>query len=200
MPRLRVNVRSFCVPLQLAYLVCVSLFWLGQTATGQVNSSSTNSPSLMQGQVAAPERFERILWCADSKAGPKLARKSGYSAVQLGRGGDAAPLRALGLRFYLDQPIGKGLLELRAAEWQPVKQLFERTRDASQLVRPKCFAEPGVVDQAAAAAAKEARRVGADGMLFVALADEASSTRHNAPLDSCQCEHCIDDFLQIHES
>ena len=194
MPRLRVNVRSFCVPLQLAYLLCVSLFWLSQTATGQVNSSSTNSPSLMQGQVAAPERFERILWCADSKAGPKLARKSGYSAVQLGRGGDAAPLRALGLRFYLDQPIGKGLLELRAAEWQPVKQLFERTRDASQLVRPKCFAEPGVVDRAAAAAAKEARRVGADGMLFVALADEASSTRHNAPLDSCQCEHCIDDF------
>ena len=194
MLRLRVNVRSLSVPLPLASLSLALLFWLCQTAVAQVDSGAAKSPAAVQGEVAPPKRFARILWCADGKLGPELARKSGYSAVQLGRGEDAAPLRALGLGFYLDQPIGKGLLELRASEWQPVRQLFERTRDASQLVRPMCFADPGVVDQAAAAAAKEARRVGADGMLFVALADEASTTRHNAPLDSCQCQHCIDDF------
>ena len=194
------NVRSFRYPLQLVFLSGALLSWLGQTAVAQADSGSAKSPPAVPNEVAPPDRFERILWCADSKLGPELARKWGYTAVQLGRGGDAAPLRALGLRFYLDQPIGKGLLELRAAEWQPVRQLFERTRDASQLVRPACFADPGVVDQAAAAAAKEARRVGKDGMLFVALADEASSTRHNAPLDSCQCEHCIADFRRYVKS
>ncbi|MEC7726410.1 MAG: hypothetical protein VYD05_12900, partial [Planctomycetota bacterium] len=64
-------------------------------------------------QVAPPRRFERVLWCSDAEAGPALARRAGFTGVQLGRGGDPAPLRAMGLSFYLDQPIGKGLLELR---------------------------------------------------------------------------------------
>jgi hypothetical protein len=145
-------------------------------------------------RVAPPQRFEKVLWCSDADAGPKLARSSGYTAVQLGRGGDPTPLRSQGLRFYLDQPIGKGLLELRDAQWRPVVQQFERTRDPAQLVRPTCFATPGVVADAAAKAAKEARRVGPEGLLFVALADEASSTRHNAPLDTCRCEHCLAAF------
>lgn len=156
------------------------------------------SPSLAAQDTAtstkAPQRFERILWCSDAEAGPKLARSAGYTAVQLGRGGDASKLRSLGLRFYLDQPIGKGLLELRDSQWQPVVQAFERDRDASALVRPTCFATPDLLEDAAAKAAREARRVGTVGMLFVALADEASSTRHNAPLDTCQCEHCLRDF------
>ena len=57
-------------------------------------------------EVQASQRFERVLWCADRDAGPKLARRLGFTAVQLGRGGDATPLLSLGLRFYLDQPIG----------------------------------------------------------------------------------------------
>lgn len=195
MSRLRVNVRLLRPNLLssraefAAAVMGLLLVMLGGPA-----ALSAQSSSRQKANVAAPQRFERILWCADGKAGPKLARKSGYTAVQLGRGGDAAPLRSLGLRFYLDQPIGKGLLELRDKEWQPVVQLFERTRDASQLVRPTCFAEPDRIDEAATAAAREARRVGREGMLFVALADEASSTRHNAPLDSCQCAHCLRDF------
>lgn len=148
-------------------------------------------PLLAQGVVAPPQRFEKVLWCSDPVAGPALARRSGYTAVQLGRGGDPTPLRSAGLRFYLDQPIGKGLLELRDAQWEPVVQQFERTRDPGGLARPTCFAAPGRVDAAAAAAAKEARRVGPEGLLFVALADEASSTRHNAPLDTCRCARCV---------
>lgn len=192
MPRLRVNVRlprPNSLSLRADLVVGLLLAMLCGITALPAQSSSTQ-----KAKVAAPQRFERILWCADGKAGPELARKSGYTAVQLGRGGDATPLRSLGLRFYLDQPIGKGLLELRDKQWQPVVQLFERTRDALQLVRPTCFAEPDRIDKAAAAAAREARRVGQEGMLFVALADEASSTRHNAPLDSCQCEHCLRDF------
>lgn len=143
---------------------------------------------------APPRRFERVLWCGDADAGPRLAKRLGYTAVQLGSGGDPAPLAALGLGWYLDQPIGKGLLELRDRDWQPVVQAFERTRDAAALVRPGCFAAPGRVDAAAAAAAAEAARVRAPGLLFVALADEASATRHNAPLDTCRCADCLAAF------
>ncbi|MGK0153416.1 MAG: hypothetical protein ACI9SE_000360, partial [Neolewinella sp.] len=194
MSRLRVNVRLLRPNLSSRAEFAAAVMGLLLVVLGGPAALSAQSSSRQKANVAAPQRFERILWCADGKAGPKLARKSGYTAVQLGRGGDAAPLRSLGLRFYLDQPIGKGLLELRDKEWQPVVQLFERTRDASQLVRPTCFAEPDRIDEAATAAAREARRVGREGMLFVALADEASSTRHNAPLDSCQCAHCLRDF------
>ncbi len=147
-----------------------------------------------QEAVSPPQRFERVLWCSDMDAGPALAKREGYTAVQLGRGGDPAALRASGLRFYLDQPIGKGLLELRDEQWRPVVQQFERTRDPAGLARPACFAAPSVLADAAAAAAAEARRVGPDGMLFVALADEASSTRHGAPLDTCRCSHCVAAF------
>lgn len=181
------------LPKAVMFFVCL----VGVFAAPTLQAQSTTAPdpsASYQDPLAPPQRFERVLWCSDMDAGPKLARATGYTAVQLGRGGDATPLRSLGLRFYLDQPIGKGLLELRDNQWRPVVQLFERTRDASQLVRPSCFAEPKRVDKAAAAAAQEARRVGKDGMLFVSLADEASSTRHNSPLDSCQCEHCLRDF------
>ncbi|HEB52707.1 MAG TPA: hypothetical protein ENI87_05585 [bacterium] len=150
-------------------------------------------------QERAPSRFEKVLWCSDVADGPRWARAHGYTAVQLGRGGDAAAVRALGLRFYLDQPVGKGLLELRDEQWRPVVQAYERTRDPKVLVRPTCFAEPGRLDRAAAAAAAEARRVGPEGMLFVALADEASSTRHNAPLDTCRCAHCLRAFRRYCE-
>ena len=144
--------------------------------------------------IEPPQRFERVLWCAEGGGGAALARQNGYTAVQLGRGGDPTPLRSAGLRFYLDQPIGKGLLELRDEQWRPVVQRFERDRDSSALVRPTCFADPGRVAAAAAAAAKEARRVGPEAMLFVALADEASTTRHGAPLDTCRCGDCLGAF------
>lgn len=207
MPRLRLNVRSLLVAwrvvmprafasrhlyagtMALTALLCFG----GNVAAQAAPAEAANTLS----SIAAPQRFERVLWCSDSEAGPKLARKSGYTAVQVGRGGDATAVRSMGLRFYLDQPIGKGLLELRDSEWQPLVQLFERTRDARKLVRPACFAEPDRVNQAATMAAQEARRMGPEGMLFVALADEASSTRHNAPLDSCQCEHCMREFREF---
>ncbi|MCK5945161.1 MAG: hypothetical protein KAI24_24440, partial [Planctomycetes bacterium] len=97
------------------------IWLLSFTISAVVSLSAQQQP---EPQVAKPQRFERVLWCSDLDAGPKLARASGYTAVQLGRGGDPTPLRSLGLRFYLDQPIGKGLLELRDQQWRPVVQLF----------------------------------------------------------------------------
>lgn len=144
-------------------------------------------------QVPAPTRFHAVLWCGDP-ARAVLAPAFGCDAVQLPRGGDPAPLRELGLGYYLDQPIGKGLLELRDEQWLPLVQAYERNRDPSVLVRPQCFATPGLVEKAAAEAASAAQRVRGAGLLFVALADEASATRHDAPLDTCRCAHCAAAF------
>jgi hypothetical protein len=148
---------------------------------------------LLPAQVPPPARFHAVLWCGDA-ARAAIARDVGCDAVQLGRGGDAEALDRLGLGYYLDQPIGKGLLELREEQWQPLVQAYERTRDPAGLIRPQCFAEPGLVARRAAEAAAEAGRVGGPGLLFVALADEASATRHDAPLDTCRCAHCAAAF------
>jgi len=177
--------RALPLPLLMLLLLPPSL----ATAGGTLRAQQPAAP-------APPQRFEKVLWVSDAVEGPQRAARDGYTAVQLGRGGDPAPLRELGLGFYLDQPIGKGVLELRDDEWRPVAQAFERTREPDVLVRPGCFAVPDRVTDAAIAAGKEVRRVGLDGLLFVALADEASSTRHNAPLDTCQCEHCLRAFRE----
>jgi len=145
-------------------------------------------------RVDPPVRFERILWCSDPQKGAALAKEHGYTAIQLARGGDPAAVAAAGLGYYLDQPIGKGCLELRDEQWTPLQKAYEKHRDRAALVRPGCFATPGLLDQLAAQAAGEVGRVRGPGLRFVALADEASSTRHNAPLDTCQCEHCAAAF------
>jgi hypothetical protein len=150
-------------------------------------------PEVGAAPAAAPLRFERILWLHD-QAAAKAAANAGFTAVQLPRGGDPAPLRALGLGYYLDQPIGKGLLELRDEDWRPVAVAYERTRDPAVLVRPGCWQAPGRLAAAAQAVAAEVARVAGPGLCFVALADEASATRHDAPLDTCRCAECLAAF------
>lgn len=143
---------------------------------------------------AAPQRFERVLWCSDPAAAVAWAGAAGFTAVQLDRGRDPALATAHGLGYYLDQPIGKGVFELRDDEWQPVARAYEATRDPATLVRPGCFATPDLVADLARAGAAEALRVAGPGLRFVALADEPSATRHDAPLDTCRCAHCLAAF------
>lgn len=155
---------------------------------------SSALPAQSAAVVPPPERFERVLWCGDPGRSLAPARALGFTAVQLGRGMDPAPVLANGLRFYLDQPIGKGVLELRDEQWAPLVRGYERTRDQAALVRPGCYVASTVLAQAVQQAADEARRVAGPGLLFVALADEPSATRHDAPLDTCHCEHCLQAF------
>jgi beta-galactosidase GanA len=51
-----------------------------------------------------------------------------------------------------------------------------------------------LLTQLGARAATNVARLAGDGLRFVALADEASSTRHNNPLDVCRCGRCLDAF------
>lgn len=143
-----------------------------------------------QTQVTAPERFSCVLWSAEQARGIERAKLLGCDALQLGRGVDPAPLRAAGLGFYLDQPIGKGLLELRDAEWRPLVQAYERSRDPAEMIRPTCLGDANLLDAAVRAVGDEVRRVAGPDLRFVALADEASATRHNGPLDTCACDVC----------
>ncbi|MGE3173623.1 MAG: hypothetical protein AB7O97_13445 [Planctomycetota bacterium] len=149
--------------------------------------------------------FETVLWVpAERVADPahlRAVRDAGFSAVNLGPDGDPAPLLAAGLGWYLDQPVGKGFLELRDRDFLPLRNDYERRRDPDALVRPQCLRDPartadlGIRAAAAALRHAEAGRPPQDapaapGLLFVALADEASTTRHGDPLDLCRCDGC----------
>jgi hypothetical protein len=158
------------------------------------------SPLLRAQQEVAPtppQRFERVLWATDAARSAAATKQLGYTAVQLGRGGDPAPLLEAGLGYYLDQPVGKGVLELRDEQWQPLLQKYEKSRDPSVLVRPGCYVVAGVAERLATEAAAEATRVAGPGLRFVALADEASATRHDAPLDTCSCAECLAAFRRF---
>jgi hypothetical protein len=145
-------------------------------------------------EVPPPTRFERVLWCSDLVRSAKQAAALGFTAVQLGRGVDPKPALEAGLGFYLDQPIGKGVLELRDEQWQPLARAYEQQRDASVLIRPGCYGDPERLAAAVAAAVAETQRVAGPALRFVALADEPSATRHDAPLDTCRCAHCLAAF------
>lgn len=92
--------------------------------------------------------------------------------------------------FYLDQPVGKGYLELRDAEWDPVRTAYEVQRDPTQLRRPACLQIEPLLLATAERAAAAALQMRCPELRFVALADEASATRHNQPLDVCRCDVC----------
>ncbi len=150
------------------------------------------------GTANARPPFSSVLWVpAERAADPaRLAavRSLGFDAINLGPQGDPAPLRKAGLGYYLDQPIGKGFLELRDAEWKPIAEAYERTRDADALVRPQCLRDEEKLSELGARAAAAVARLAGPDLRFVALADEASSTRHCNPLDVCRCARCLDAF------
>lgn len=162
-------------------------------AFGTAGAVAQDAP-LVSPSVASPVRFERVLWCGDLAGSAPRAAAFGFTAVQLGRSVDPAPAIAAGLGYYLDQPIGKGLLELRDEQWQPVARAYDQQRDAQVLIRPGCYGDPERLAAAVATAVAEAQRVAGPALRFVALADEPSATRHDAPLDTCRCAHCLAAF------
>lgn len=149
---------------------------------------------LLPTSLSAQAAFDRILWLDQDQlqdaALLQRVRGLGFTAVELGRGVDPAPLQQAGLACYVDQPAGKGLLELRDAEFQPLLQAFERDRDLSALRRPHCLGDAAAVLAAVGRLSERLASVPPAMVRFVALADEASATRHTCPLDLCRCEHC----------
>jgi hypothetical protein len=142
--------------------------------------------------VTAQQRwqgFERVLWIGDpGRVGAAFwqgVRDLGFTAVALSRGVDPAPARAAGLRHYVDQVAGKGILELRDAEWQPLFERYLAERDESALRRPSCLADPDVVDELRARVRAGLAGASGSGAIGASLGDEASATRRSNPLDIC---------------
>lgn len=149
----------------------------------------------------APASFGVVCWVPAERATQpaylRALRDLGIDAINLGPDGDPAPLAEAGLDFYLDQPIGKGFLELRDRDFEPLQKAYETSRDASRLVRPQCLRDGDLRLQLgvrAGEAAARALQAKGSSVRFVALADEASSTRHANPLDLCRCARCLSAF------
>ncbi|MCY2957063.1 MAG: hypothetical protein NT107_08520 [Planctomycetota bacterium] len=147
-----------------------------------------------QGAAESAAGFQRVLWVSAEQAQDALllqqTRALGFTAINLGPGANRAAVTSAGLAFYLDQPVGKGYLELRDAEWDPVRTAYEVQRDPTQLRRPACLQLEPLLLATAERAAAAALQMRCPELRFVALADEASATRHNQPLDVCRCDVC----------
>jgi hypothetical protein len=153
-----------------------------------------------QEPVARPA-FGRVLWVPQQVqqdvAALREVRRAGFNGVNLARGVEPGQAVAAGLGYYLDQPMGKGLLELRDEPWQGVAKDYEQHRNPAVLVRPTCLRDEQALQAAEAALADSLQRAAGPAMWFVALADEASATRHDAPLDTCRCDRCLHAFREF---
>jgi len=169
--------------------LCAAVVVLASAATAQQSDAQQSDASV---------GFQRVLWVpAEQAALPSVlraVRSAGFDAINLGPAADFAAARRHGLGYYLDQPIGKGFLELREPQWAPLLTAYKRDRDARALLRPTCLGDAELLEELGARAGAAAARASGEGLRFVALADEASGTRHNAPLDTCQCAGCLGAF------
>lgn len=139
--------------------------------------------------AAAPQDLPapRILYLHGVPADAALfaaARSLGFTAVG-GGSFDVGAAAHEDLRFYVDQAVGKGVLELREATWREVRERYRRSRDAADLERPRCLSEPATL--AELERGLRARLLADSGQrpLAVALGDEVAVTRHCNPLDLC---------------
>lgn len=145
------------------------------------------------------QAFESILWRHE---GPVLTaevverlRAAGVTAVSVDQGEDPAPVRALGMDFYLDHAAGKGTLHLREKTFEDARKRWLAVRDVSStnlsteerrlLARPVPLLDERAMARAAALVRERATRAGAHGARMISLDDEISTTRFTNPIDWC---------------
>lgn len=172
----------------------------GPFSRGLLATVAGAAAALLPAQEPAHPAFARILWtpAARLQDGGFLQRvaRAGFTAVQLPVGADPDAAVAAGLAFYVDQPAGKGLLELRDPEWNAVRDAYERARDPTVLLRPGCLSDPATLTAAAAATRARVAETLDHRPLFVALGDEISVTRRGNPLDLCWSAACLAAFRE----
>lgn len=161
--------------------------------------------SVWGGLTDAPaQSFSRVLsmygGAPPTTATWQAIRDLGFDAVSARDTDGARAAAAAKLDWYWDQIVGKGELELRPDQWQPIWDAYDRDRDGAALIRPGCLSDPQVcaaVDARLAAQLEALRVARAEGLrppLGIALADEPSLTRHVNPLDLCSGPHCVAAF------
>lgn len=148
--------------------------------------------------------FQRILWMHGGPAPSAelfaAVRQLGFDAVQVSGGAPTQLPGQYGLRYYHDQLCGKGVLELRAAQYEPLVAAYSRDRNAAVLQRPNCLSSldtlTGLIETA---------RVRLDTTLpthplAISLGDEISITRHANPLDLCVAPDSLRGFRKFLEA
>ncbi len=142
--------------------------------------------------------FERVLYLhggpARDEAFWSRVKALGFTAATASIGEDPGLPAQHGLRLYGDQLAGKGVLELRAAQFDPVRDRYEKERDPRQLVRPSSLAEAAVIDALVQRTADRYREMRAFRPVAVSVADEPSFTRHVNPLDLCAADAFVAEF------
>ncbi len=156
-------------------------------------------PSLApQGGQRNRSSFETVLYL---HGGPsrdadffRRSRAMGFTAVSIPAGADHQAAVEAGLEYYLDQIVGKGVLELRDEQWRPIFESYQEKRDPRLLLRPACLSQ--VETRTALLQMLRARASKAtDHQPFaVSFGDEISLTRRASPLDLCQHEACQEAF------
>lgn len=146
----------------------------------------------------APEPFERILYLQGpglrDQAAAERVRGLGFTSVMTGSAAQAARAAAAGLGVVLDQVAGKGILELRDAEWLTVQRAYDDGRDPRTLERPSVLAEPATLQRLLASADVKLAEFSAVRPWAVSLGDEISVTRHRNPLDLCFAPASLESF------
>ncbi len=147
---------------------------------------------------SAPPGFQRVLYVnggppADA-AGFAGFRELGFDAISLHRSADPAGPGAHGLRFYQDQIVGKGVLELRDRQWRPLHEAYERDRGDAGLVRPGCMSREDVRSELLERVDRRLETLGEHRPFAICLADEPSTTRHVNPLDFCLDPACVERY------
>jgi Beta-galactosidase len=148
--------------------------------------------------VRPPGGFEMILWL---HGGPPRDRQFftaikelGCTAVSVSSGEDPTVPGRYGLRFYSDQILGKGILELRDRQFDPVRKAYELSRDPKDLVRPACLSSMATLATLSGILSDRLRLALPNHPLAVSLGDEISVTRHANPLDLCFDKRSLKEF------
>lgn len=155
-------------------------------------------PAAATTEVRSAPGFEVILYL---HGGPlrdgrffRTIKSLGCTAVSLGAGEDPARPKKFGLGFYSDQICGKGVLELRARQFDPVRKAYEVRRDPKDLVRPACLSSIATLATLSGLLSDRLRPALEHGPLAVSLGDEVSVTRHASPLDLCFAKASLEEF------
>lgn len=147
-----------------------------------------------------PAGWHRVLYL---HGGPALdeqvaaqIRALGFGAVSVSPGADPARIADLQLAPFGDQLVGKGVLELRPAQWDEVRHAYLRERDPSLLIRPAVLADADVQLDLERTLVHRLREFATAPREPVALTlgDEISLTRHGNPLDLCFAEPTLREF------
>ncbi len=191
-------------------LVAWSLLSLGLVCLSGVTAQSGGDLSDTQGDKAAVQKalaqkplrwgkgFQALLWRNEGPALSKdmvaVLQRIGVTGVVVDQDEDPGPIVKMGFPFYLDHAAGKGILHLRAKDFDPVRKNYERKRTWEVLERPYPLLLPATRQKMLDLLNTRVKRAAKYGPLMISLDDEISVTRLANPLDFCFHESSLAGF------